>query len=103
MRSRRLAVSLWLAGLAFCIWQVTQARFVADLSAFLPAAPTAEQRFLVDQLRDGALSRVMLIGIEGADAATRAEHLALGHEHAQRGSAFHVRSQRGDDRLLART
>ncbi len=73
MRSRRLAVSLWLAGLAFCIWQVTQARFVADLSAFLPAAPTAEQRFLVDQLRDGALSRVMLIGIEGADAATRAE------------------------------
>jgi predicted exporter len=71
--SRRLALALWVAGLAFCVWQVTKARFVADLSAFLPAAPTAEQRFLVDQLRDGALSRVMLIGIGGADAAARGE------------------------------
>jgi predicted exporter len=73
MRSRRLALGLWLVGLAFCAWTTTQARFVADLSAFLPATPTAEQRFLVDQLRDGALSRVMLIGIEGADAAARAD------------------------------
>lgn len=72
MRLRRLAIGLWLAGLAFCTWQVTQARFVADLSAFLPATPSAEQRFLVDELRNGPLSRVMLIGIEGADAATRA-------------------------------
>ncbi|HET6265118.1 MAG TPA: MMPL family transporter, partial [Usitatibacter sp.] len=47
-------------------------RFVADLSLFLPAAPTAEQRLLVDQLRDGALSRVLLMGIEGADAPVRA-------------------------------
>ena len=73
MAPRRLAVGLWLAGLALCVWQITQTRFVADLSAFLPAAPTAAQRLLVDQLRDGAISRVMLIGIEGADAATRAE------------------------------
>ncbi len=72
MAPRRLAIGLWLAGLAFCIWQISQARFVADLSAFLPAAPTAEQRFLVDQLRDGAVSRAMLIGIEGGDAAMRA-------------------------------
>jgi len=73
MRVRRLAIGVWLVGLAFCVWQVMQVRFVADLSAFLPAAPTAEQRFLVEQLRDGALSRVMLIGIEGADVSTRAE------------------------------
>ena len=72
MHFRRLAIGLWLAGLAFCVWHVMHARFVADLSAFLPAAPSAEQRFLVDQLRDGALSRVMLIGIDGADVATRA-------------------------------
>ena len=72
MHFRRLAIGVWLAGLGFCVWQVTHARFVADLSAFLPAAPSAEQRFLVDQLRDGALSRVMLIGIDGADVVTRA-------------------------------
>jgi len=70
--ARRLAIGLWLAGLVLCALQVAQTRFVADLSAFLPAAPTAEQRFLVDQLRDGAVSRVMLIAIEGADAPARA-------------------------------
>ena len=44
---------------------------VVELKHAGKAAP-AEQRFLVDQLRDGALSRVMLVGIEGGDAATRA-------------------------------
>jgi len=69
---RGLAVALWVAALALCALQVARTRFVADLSSFLPAAPSAEQRLLVEQLRDGALSRVMLLGIEGADAATRA-------------------------------
>jgi predicted exporter len=72
MAPRRLALAAWLAGLALCVFQILHTRFVADLSAFLPSAPTAEQRFLVDQLRDGAISRVMLMGIEGSDAATRA-------------------------------
>jgi len=69
---RGLAVALWLLLLALCALQVARTRFVADLSSFLPAAPTAEQRLLVDQLRDGSLSRLMLLGIEGADPATRA-------------------------------
>ena len=68
----RLAIAAWLAALALCAWQVAQSRFVADLSLFLPAAPTPEQRVLMDQLREGAPSRVMLIGIEGGDAAQRA-------------------------------
>ena len=73
MSTRRgLAVALWVALLALCVLQIARTRFVADLSSFLPAAPTAEQRLLVDQLRDGALSRVMLLAIEGADADTRA-------------------------------
>jgi predicted exporter len=69
---RGLAVAIWLAGMAFCIFQITQTRFVADLSSFLPSAPTPEQQLLVDQLRDGAISRVVLIGIEGGDAPLRA-------------------------------
>ena len=68
---RGLAVALWLVVLALCALQVARTRFVADLSSFLPAAPTATQRLLVDQLREGALSRVMLIAIDGADAGTR--------------------------------
>lgn len=74
MARRRLAIGAWLAGLAFCAWQVAGTRFVADLSSFLPSSPTPEQRLLVDQLRDGAVSRIVLIAIEGVDAATRARH-----------------------------
>lgn len=72
MSRSRAAIAAWLAGLAFCIWQITQAHFVSDLSSFLPSNPTAQQRLLVDQIRDGAISRVALMGIEGADPATRA-------------------------------
>ena len=72
MAGHRLAIGLWLAGLALCIFEVSRAHFVTDLSSFLPSTPTAEQRLLVDQLRDGAISRVMLIGIEGGDSVERA-------------------------------
>ena len=46
-------------------------RYVADLSAFLPSAPTPEQAVLLDQLKSGSASRLILVGIEGGDAATR--------------------------------
>jgi predicted exporter len=86
MTRRGAAVAIWLAGLALCIFQITQTRFVADLSSFLPSAPTAEQQLLVDQLRDGAVSRMVLVGIEGADAASRA-HLSRALAGALRGDA----------------
>jgi predicted exporter len=69
----RRAVQLWLLGLIGCALLVQRAHFTADLSAFLPRAPSAEQRVLVDQLRDGAISRLILIAIEGGDATTRAD------------------------------
>lgn len=68
----RLAIAAWLAALGLAAVIASQARYVADLSSFLPAAPTPAQRLLVDQLRDGALSRVMLIGIQGGDDMVRA-------------------------------
>jgi predicted exporter len=69
----RLApVWIWLAAMALCAVLVARASFTADMSAFLPQAPTAEQRLLVDQLRDGLVSRLMLVGVEGADPAARA-------------------------------
>lgn len=52
---------------------ISRTHFTADLSAFLPSNPTAEQQLLMDQLKDGLASRLILVGIEGADASTRAK------------------------------
>ena len=41
------------------------------MSAFLPRSPTAEQQVLVDQLTQGAVARLILIGIEAPDGAAR--------------------------------
>lgn len=71
--SRRVAiVLLWLGLLTVCALGVSRARFTADMSAFLPSAPSAEQQLLVDLLRDGMISRLILVGIEGGDADARA-------------------------------
>ena len=68
---RRLAIAIWLAAMAGCALIVARTQFTADLSAFLPKTPTREQQVLVDQLRDGAVSRLILIGIDRGDALTR--------------------------------
>ena len=70
-RGGALAVAVWLLGLAVAVAIAIKARYVADLSAFLPSAPTPEQAVLLDQLKSGSASRLILVGIEGADAATR--------------------------------
>ncbi|RQR50879.1 hypothetical protein DIE18_34195 [Burkholderia sp. Bp9125] len=69
---RQRAVLAWLLGLLACGLAIGHARFTADLSAFLPRAPSAGQRVLVDQLRDGVVSRLILVAIDGGNAATRA-------------------------------
>jgi len=69
----RIAVVLWLAFITVCATLVSRAHFTADLSAFLPRAPTAEQQLLVDQLKSGIASRLILIGIEGGTAAQRSQ------------------------------
>jgi predicted exporter len=69
----RIAVVVaWAACVAACAWVALQARYTADLSAFLPRSPSASQKILVDQLREGAVSRLILVGIEGAPPATLA-------------------------------
>ncbi|MGB7991302.1 MAG: MMPL family transporter [Candidatus Methylophosphatis roskildensis] len=69
--ARRIAIAIWLAAMAGCVLIVARTQFTADLSAFLPKTPTREQQVLVDQLRDGAVSRLILIGIDQGDAASR--------------------------------
>ncbi|HEY5579651.1 MAG TPA: MMPL family transporter, partial [Rhodoferax sp.] len=71
-RRGRLAVALWLAFLLLCAGVISRTSFTTDLSAFMPRTPTPEQQLLMDQLRDGLASRLILVGIEGADAPRRA-------------------------------
>ncbi len=73
MRGRRSAAVLLWAGLAVvAIWVIARARYSADLSGFLPRSPTAAQRLLVEQLRQGVASRLIIVAVEGLDAKTRA-------------------------------
>lgn len=74
MKWSRLALplGLWLAALSVCVAVITQTRFVADLSAFMPKMPNQRQQLLVEQLRDGVIARLIMIGIEGGNPAERA-------------------------------
>jgi predicted exporter len=71
-RPHIVATVLWAVLAALAGLVVARATYTADLSAFLPRSPTAAQQLLVDQLRDGIASRLIIGAIEGADAATRA-------------------------------
>ncbi|WP_229007376.1 MMPL family transporter [Methylophilus sp. Leaf408] len=68
----RTALVLWLLMVLLSLGIIARSHFTADLSAFLPSHPTAEQQLLMDQLKDGLASRLILVGIEGADPQTRA-------------------------------
>src|ERR1022692_2683461 len=73
MNARRARViGTWLTCVALAAIVVARARYVTDLSAFLPEKPTPMQRLLVDQLREGPTSRVILIALERGDATIRA-------------------------------
>lgn len=70
--ARRRAVLAWLFGVVLCAIAVSRAQFTADLSAFLPRSPSAGQQVLVDQLRDGLVSRLILIAVDGGEVRARA-------------------------------
>ncbi len=86
---------LWLlllvAGLAV-IWRTS---FTADLSAFMPAAPDAQQRVLIEQLQSGAPARTLLLAIEGGAAPQRIQASRLLAERL-RGSGLFEQVHNGD-------
>ena len=65
-------LAAWLAAVASAALIAAHARYITDLSAFLPVRPTPMQRLLVDQLRSGPASRLILIAIEHGGIETRA-------------------------------
>lgn len=57
---------VWLIVLALSAWIVfAHTKVSTDLTGFLPTAPDRTQQLLLDQLREGPASRLILIGIEG--------------------------------------
>lgn len=68
---RRGVLVVWLACVAAAIAIAARTHYVADLSAFLPSTPSAEQAVLLDQLRSGVAARLVLIGLEGGTPAAR--------------------------------
>lgn len=61
----RWALAAWIAGAAACAAVIARTEFSTDLSAFLPRSPSPVQQALVEQLRDGVVSRLTLIGVQG--------------------------------------
>ena len=72
---------MWLAFILACSIIISRSQFTTDLSAFLPRSPTPAQQLLLEQITDGLASRLILVGIEGADAPARAR---LSKQIAQR-------------------
>ena len=85
--ARRRAVALWLLCIAIATVITVRTHYVADLSAFLPSTPSAEQAVLLDQLKSGVAARLVLMGIEGGTAGQRSQaSLALGQALRQSGA-----------------
>lgn len=100
-RDAILALLVWLLLVAACGWFISRATISTDLQAFLPHSPSPAQQLLVDQLRDGVVSRLILVALEGADQNALAE---LSREVAQRlvgDSAFTYVNNGSEDLLQA--
>ena len=65
-RRRGAAIGVWMLVLAIAAALIARSSISTDMSAFLPRAPSTAQQVLVDQVRNGAVSRLILLAIEGA-------------------------------------
>ncbi|HEY8609836.1 MAG TPA: hypothetical protein VIL69_00935, partial [Roseomonas sp.] len=58
---------LFLAALGFLLFRFVEIR--TDMADFLPPAATPEAAFLLGELREGAATTLLLVGLEGAEEA----------------------------------
>ena len=95
MKQMLMPITAWLAFLILCLITIFRASYVSDMSAFLPAYPTSNQSVLIEQLTHGALSRTIVIGIEGANPKDLA-NASKSTAKAMRTSQFFSLVQNGD-------
>ncbi|MDL9998107.1 MMPL family transporter [Variovorax sp. J22P240] len=95
-RRAALALGIWLALLLAGIVLIARTHFSADLSAFLPASPDAQQRVLIEQLQSGIASRTIFIGIEGGKDAAQRASFSRAVASAMRESKLFDQVQNGD-------
>ncbi len=69
--SRYAAALICFAALA--LFAAKTIRIESDFTAFLPPSTTPEERLLLAQLKDGLVSRLMLVALQGADEKTLAQ------------------------------
>ncbi len=98
MTRSRWVFTVWLLGIVACVAVISRTAFTTDMQAFLPRAPRPAQQILVDQLREGVVSRLVLVSIEG-EAATR---LSRGLADRLRGDARFALVANGDQSALGR-
>ncbi|UCD68963.1 MAG: hypothetical protein JSW48_02365, partial [Betaproteobacteria bacterium] len=72
-RAALATLAAWLALVSASVAIVARSSLSTDLQAFLPGAPTAAQQVLVDQLRDGIVSRLILVAIAGDEPRVLAD------------------------------
>lgn len=85
---RRAAIAVWLTVMAICIGLIARSGISTDMTAFLPRSPSAAQQVLVDQVRNGVVSRLILLGIEGAPPETLAAASEAMARHLRENPAF---------------
>jgi predicted exporter len=102
MRRRALTVLFgWVAVVAAGVaWITLHTRFTADMSFFLPANPSPEQRVLVEQMHEGSVSRLLMMAIEGGSEDTRAS-ASVALRDALVATGLFVSVQNGHDSGLA--
>ena len=62
---RYFTLIVWLAVVIACVAVVARTQVRTDMEAFLPRSASMAQQVLTGQVRDGAASRLTLVGIEG--------------------------------------
>ena len=96
----RYAVAL-IAFAALTLFAVKTLRIESDFTAFLPPSTTPEERLLTAQLRDGLVSRLMLIALQGADEKTLAQTSRKLAERLGRAPEFEYAANGSLDQFVA--
>lgn len=93
-------ILVWLALLAAGVAVILRMQVSTDLSAFMPAAPDARQRVLIDQIHSGVPARTFMLAIEGGEAGARAA-ASRGMAAQLRASGLFEQLQNGERSALA--